>query len=34
MATQPKQLRQNPYVTDRDRITGQWVVIKPQQQAA
>jgi hypothetical protein len=34
MATQPKQLRQNPYVTYRDRITGQWVVIKPQQQAA
>lgn len=34
MATQRKQLRQNPYVTYRDRITGQWLVIKPQQQAA
>lgn len=34
MATQTKQLRQNTYTTYRDPITGKWLVVKEQQQAA
>ena len=34
MATQTKQLRKNTYTTYRDPITGQWLVLKEEQQAA
>lgn len=34
MITPNKQLRQNPFTTYRDPMTGKWVVVKPQQPKA